>query len=149
MIRTAKTGIFGVAAVTLLAAAAAAGFAEAGASAGKAMTHIKSADTRDIRPMQEPGVLAFLEDIVGSDDPVAPLTCGLFRLEKSKPLTYAYDYDEAKVILDGEMTVSDGISTVTATKGDVLFFPKGSNITFTTESSGLGFICGQRARDGA
>lgn len=147
MNRTAKTGIFGVAAATLLAAAAVAGYAEAGA--GKAMTVIKSAASKDIKPMQEPGVLAFLEDIVGSDDPVAPLTCGLFRLEKSKPLTYAYDYDEAKVILDGEMTVSDGMSTVTATKGDVLFFPKGSNITFTTNSSGLGFICGQRARDGA
>ncbi|KAA8568247.1 hypothetical protein EYC84_008627 [Monilinia fructicola] len=33
---------------------------------------------------------------------------------------------------------------VHATKGDVFYFPKGSKITFTTETFGLGFFVGQR-----
>jgi len=28
--------------------------------------------------------------------------------------------------------------------GDVLYFPKGSTITFSTDSSGLAWACGQR-----
>ena len=120
------------------------------AKAGTApMKYLPKASSGKIKSMGMPGIDAFLEDIVSSDDPKAPMTCGLFRLEKSKPLTYDYTYDEAKIILDGDMTVSDGHNQVTATKGDVLFFPKGSRITFTTSSSGLGFICGQRARDAA
>ena len=115
-----------------------------------AMTYIQKADQMEIKSMGEEGVNAFLEDLVGSGDPVKPITCGLFRLEKSdKPLVYTYDYPESKVILDGTMTVSDGITTAEASRGDVLFFPVGSTITFTTKSSGLGFICGQRPRDGA
>ncbi len=113
------------------------------------MTYVKNAQAMDIKSMSMPGIEAFLQDVVGSDGGPAPLACGLFRLEKSEPLKYEYTYDEAKIILDGEMTVSDGTTTVEAHRGDVLFFPKGSTITFTTASSGLGFICGQRQRDAA
>lgn len=113
----------------------------------KELTYIKNAQGMQIKSMGTPNINAFLQDIVSSNDEKAPLTCGLFRLEKSAPLTYEYTYDEAKIILEGSMTVSDGKNTVTASKGDVLFFPKGSTITFTTEKEGLGFICGQRARD--
>ncbi|CAA2143847.1 cupin domain-containing protein [Hyphomicrobium sp. ghe19] len=126
--------------------AAASAYGEAKAPS-KELTYIKNAQGMQIKSMGTPNVDAFLQDIISSDDPKAPLTCGLFRLEKSAPLTYDYTYDEAKIILEGSMTVSDGKNTVTATKGDVLFFPKGSTITFTTEKEGLGFICGQRARD--
>lgn len=108
------------------------------------MVYVKGAESMAIKSMETPGVEAFLQDVVGSDDPKAPIACALFRLEKSAPLTYEYTYDEAKVVLDGVLTVSDGASTVDARKGDVLFFPKGSNITFTTPSSGLAFVCGQR-----
>ena len=31
----------------------------------------------------------------------------------------------------------------------MFFFPKGSVITFKTEKGGLGFFCGQRAKDTA
>lgn len=45
-----------------------------------------------------------------------------------------------KIILEGEFEISDETGQkVKATPGDVFFFPKGSKITFTTESYGLGF----------
>lgn len=145
------TSIISLSIFIAAAAPASWAFAQDEAKSGNApMTYIPNASEMDIAPMEAEGVKAFLEDIVSSDDPEAPITCGLFRLEKgAEPLVYAYDYDEVKIMLDGEITVSDGMTTETATEGDVLYFPKGSNISFTTESSGLSFICGQRPRDGA
>lgn len=116
---------------------------------GEKMEYFKNAQKMKIKSMNVEGTNAFLEDIVSSNDPKAPISCGLFRMEKGNSLTYTYTYDEVKIILEGMMTVSDGHSTVKAKKGDVLLFPKGSTIKFTSDSYGLGFICGQRALDGA
>ena len=92
------------------------------------------------------GVNAFLTDVVSSNDPDAPITCGLFRMEAGEPLVYTYTYDEAKVIIEGEMTIAEeGGETFTAGPGDVVYFDEGATITFTSDSSGLGFYCGQRA----
>ena len=33
---------------------------------------------------------------------------------------------------------------VLAKAGDLLYFPKGTSITFSTDDFGLGFFCGQR-----
>lgn len=115
----------------------------------KKMEYFKNASSMKIKSMNVEGTNAYLEDIVASSDPKAPIACGLFKIEKGNSLTYTYDYDEAKIIIKGEMTVNDGTTKVKATPGDVLFFPKGSTITFSTQSSGTGFICGQRAIDGA
>lgn len=115
----------------------------------KKMEYFKGASHMKLKSMNVEGTNAFLQDIVASSDPKAPIACGLFRMEKGKSLTYTYGYDEAKIIIKGEMTVNDGTTKVKALPGDVLFFPKGSTITFSSESSGLGFICGQREIDGA
>lgn len=93
---------------------------------------------------------AFLGDVFTSEElrPDAPITAGLYRLKKGEPLVYTYTYDEMKIILEGEYTISDGEGqSVTATKGDVFFFPKGSTITFTTPDYGLAFYVGQRKKD--
>jgi len=116
---------------------------------GKPMEYHKDAQRMQIKSMNIDGTNAYLEDIVSSNDPKAPISCGLFRIEQGNSLTYTYDYDEAKIILEGGMHVSDGHSKVHAKPGDILFFPKGSTITFTSDDYGLGFICGQRERDGA
>ena len=121
----------------------------AGLSAGAPkMKYFKNAQHMRLEPMKAEGANAFLSDVVSSNDPKAPISCGLFRMEKGKPLTYTYGYDEAKIILEGEMTVSDGSSTVQAKPGDILFFPKGVTIRFTSNDYGLGFICGQREEGG-
>lgn len=45
-----------------------------------------------------------------------------------------------KIILEGEFEIADESGQkVKAKPGDVFYFPKGSKITFTTESYGLAF----------
>ncbi|TVY31939.1 Ethanolamine utilization protein [Lachnellula occidentalis] len=93
---------------------------------------------------------AFLGDVATSTDATAPISAGFYRLEKGTPLVYEYTYDEMKIIVDGEYEISDETGQkVRATKGDVFYFPKGSKITFTTPSFGLGFFVGQRANGAA
>ena len=92
------------------------------------------------------GVNAWLSDIVSSGDPDAPITCGLFRMESGEVLDYTYSYDEAKFIIDGEMTLAEaGGETVHVKAGDVVYFDTGAEIRFSSKSSGLAFYCGQRA----
>ncbi|KAJ5249125.1 hypothetical protein N7468_000576 [Penicillium chermesinum] len=91
---------------------------------------------------------AFLGDIQSNEKtvPDKPLSAGFYRLEKGTPLVYTYTYEEMKIILEGEFEISDeNGQKVTATKGDVFYFPKGSTITFTTPDYGLAFFVGQRA----
>lgn len=91
---------------------------------------------------------AFLGDVFttrGPDAEVAPITCGLYRLEAGPPLVYTYTYHEMKVVLEGEFTISDEAGQrVEARAGDVFYFPKGATITFETGSYGLAFYTGQR-----
>lgn len=90
---------------------------------------------------------AHLGDVFSSDktNPEKPISAGLFRLKKGEPLTYTYKYDEMKVILEGDYTISDETGqSVTAKPGDVFYFPAGATITFTTTDYGLAFYCGQR-----
>ncbi|KAJ8609597.1 hypothetical protein MRB53_039048 [Persea americana] len=95
---------------------------------------------------------AFLGDVASSQSlsPATPITSGFYRLEKGTPLVYTYTYDEMKIILDGHFMITDKGSgeTVKATKGDVFFFPKGSEITFETSDFGHAFYVGQR-KEGA
>ena len=64
--------------------------------------------------------------------------------------TYTYTYHEMKLIIDGEFKITDETGTeVIATVGDLLYFPKGSTITFSTPDYGVGFFCGQRGKDEA
>lgn len=100
--------------------------------------------------LAEPNV--FLEDMYSSEEtnPESPISSGLFRLEKGKELVYLYDYDEMKIILEGDFTISDETGqSVKAVPGDHFFFPKGVKVTFTTETYGLGFFVGQRKKGGA
>jgi ethanolamine utilization protein EutQ (cupin superfamily) len=112
------------------------------------MKTFKNAQGMTLAPMDIEGKNAYLSDIVSSNDPDSPITCGLFRMEKGDPLTYTYTYDEAKIIIEGEMTIAEkGGETFEAVAGDIIFFDKGATITFTSKSYGIGFICGQRAVD--
>lgn len=116
------------------------------AGGGAKMKTFKGAGDMELANMDIEGVNAYVADIVSSDDPDAPITCGLFRMEKGNPLKYTYTYDEAKIIVEGEMTIAEeGGETFHAVEGDVLYFDKGATITFSSNSSGVGFYCGQRA----
>jgi len=89
-----------------------------------------------------------LHDIASSEklDPEKAVTCGFLRIDKGKPITYTYPYHEMKYIVEGEFDISDETSgqKVHAVAGDVIYFPKGSNITFASETTGLAFYTSQR-----
>lgn len=71
------------------------------------------------------------------------MSCGFYRLEKGTPLVYTYTYDEMKIIVEGKFEIADETGQkVTATPGDVFYFPKGATITFTTDDYGLAFYVG-------
>ncbi|KAI4229776.1 MAG: hypothetical protein L6R36_000562 [Xanthoria steineri] len=107
---------------------------------------------------------AFLGDVFSSDRPTNPISAGFYRLEPGPELIYTYTYDEMKILLDGDMQISqlqdansdgDGEAAavvkeeVDAKKGDTFFFPKGAVVRFRTRGGGLAWFCGQRGRDGA
>ncbi len=110
----------------------------------KKLAIFKNVQKNPIASMNVPGVNAYFEDIVGSGSKNSPLSCGFFKIEKGTPLVYTYEYDDAKLILDGHIYFSDGTQKVKGVPGDVLFFPKGSTITFSTDKSGTAWACGQR-----
>jgi ethanolamine utilization protein EutQ (cupin superfamily) len=95
--------------------------------------------------MNVPATHAFLADVHTSNDGAKPITCGFFRMEKGPALVYDYNYEEMKVIVEGEMTIADETGqSVDAKPGDVFYFSKGSQITFSSTTYGIGFFCGQR-----
>jgi len=85
-----------------------------------------------------------------STDTEKPISAGFYRLEPGTPLVYTYTYHEMKIIISGDFTIADEAGNkVTASAGDVFYFPKGSVITFTSEKGGLAFYTGQRAEGAA
>lgn len=55
------------------------------------------------------------------------------------------DYDEVVVVIENEMTFRDESGqTATVKAGDTFFFPRGSTITFSSESYGVACKCGAR-----
>lgn len=110
-----------------------------------AMQVVNRAIKMDLASMGVPDTRAFLSDVLSSSNPDKTITSGFFRLEKSKPLSYTYTYDEMKIIVEGEMSITDETgNTVNVVPGDVLYFEKGSKITFDSPDYGIGFFCGLR-----
>ena len=112
--------------------------------------HYKQIKTQELPSMNIENVPAFLKDFAVSEDKDKPITSGLFRLEAGESLEYTYTYHERKLILDGSFFIEDETGNkVTATSGDLLYFPKDSSIRFSTPDFGIGFFCGQRGEDEA
>ncbi|KAK9461677.1 RmlC-like cupin domain-containing protein [Lipomyces oligophaga] len=89
---------------------------------------------------------AFLGDaFVSETDEDHQITSGFYRQEKGTPLVYHYDYDEMKVILEGNFTMKDETGyEVTAGPGDTFYFKAGCTITFSSTDYGLAFFVGRR-----
>ena len=110
-----------------------------------AFKHAQSAIKMTLPSMRVPDTAAFLADVHTSNDSEKPITCGFFRMEKGKTLSYDYDYEEMKIIVEGEMIISDETGNqVHAKAGDVFYFASGSTIKFESPTYGIGFFCGQR-----
>ena len=99
----------------------------------------------ELPSMEVEGVNAYLKDFSVSTDSNKPITSGLFRLKAGESLKYTYTYHEMKFIVDGSFIVEDETGQKKTVKaGDLLYFPKDTEMTFTTDNFGLGFFCGQR-----
>ena len=110
-----------------------------------AMKYFDKAQSQDIASLNIEGINAFLQDTVSSNKDEAPITCGFFRMESGNPLEYTYSYDECKIMLEGEMTITDTEGqSVNMKPGDVVYFDAGTKVTFTSNSSGTAFYTGQR-----
>lgn len=98
----------------------------------------------ELPDMNIPGVAGFLLDVdSGKSGP--PITSGMFRLNAGEPLEYTYDFDEFKVVLEGEMHITEKDGTKHVLKqGDMIRFTKGASVTFSTPSTGLTFYVAQR-----
>ena len=110
-----------------------------------AFKYYEQIKAQELPSMEIDNVQAFLKDFSVSEDSEKPITSGLFRLQAGESLKYTYTYHEMKLIVDGSFTIEDETGQkVLAKAGDLLYFPKGTSITFTTNDFGLGFFCGQR-----
>jgi ethanolamine utilization protein EutQ len=91
--------------------------------------------------MNVPGVDAAIGDSLTHPNG-AVMSSGFFELKASEPLVYTYTCDEMKVVVKGQFILTDrATGEVThAKERDVLFFPKGAEITFETPDYGLGFF---------
>lgn len=110
------------------------------------MKYKKQAIADEQPSMNVEGVPAWLGDTFVCDgDKDKTICAGFFHLKHGDPLVYTYDYEEMKVIVDGEFMITDDSGqTVHATKGDVLYFASGDTIKFETPTFGIGFFTGQR-----
>ena len=91
--------------------------------------------------MNVPGVDAAIGDSLTHPNG-SVMSSGFFELKASEPLVYTYTCDEMNVVVKGEFILTDrATGEVThAKERDVLFFPKGAEITFETPNYGLGFF---------
>ena len=110
-----------------------------------AFKYYEQIKAQELPSMEIDNVQAFLKDFSVSEDSAKPITSGLFRLKAGESLKYTYTYHEMKFIVDGNFTIEDETGQkVFAKAGDLLYSPKGTSITFSTDNFGLGFFCGQR-----
>lgn len=107
---------------------------------------------RDLPKMPDreyPGTEGFIGDVY--ENPEGSVMCsGYFELRRTDaPLYYEYEYDEMKIVLEGEFLLEDketGHKRVARAK-DAIFFPKGSKIYFSTPDYALAFYTGHRNAD--
>ncbi|QYB07967.1 ethanolamine utilization protein [Rhodococcus sp. USK10] len=96
---------------------------------------------------QYPGTEGFIDDVYANPDG-SEMSAGYFELRPSDaPLDYLYEYDEMKVVLEGDFLLEnlDTGQTQVARAKDAIFFPKGSRIRFTTSEGALAFYVGHRS----
>jgi ethanolamine utilization protein EutQ len=94
-----------------------------------------------------PGTKGFIGDVYANPDG-CEMASGFFELFHTEgPLDYYYEYDEMKVVLEGEFVLENTATgqVFTARPKDAIFFPKGSRILFSTPDRGLAFYTGHRS----
>ncbi|MGO7018612.1 ethanolamine utilization protein [Rhizobium leguminosarum] len=65
-----------------------------------------------------------------------PITIGYGRYASSQTLTETMMVHDVMIVLDGRITVSTADGSVTASRGEIIYMPKGESVTITTEGEG-------------
>jgi ethanolamine utilization protein EutQ len=104
---------------------------------------------RDLPSMEAdyPGTKGFIGDVYANPDG-CEMASGYFELfHTDGPLDYYYAYDEMKVVLEGEFRLENKATgqVLIAREKDAIFFPKGSQILFSTPDRALAFYTGHRS----
>lgn len=106
---------------------------------------IEGVTTAEIPALAAPNENAQGVDVATANSGGNPLTLGMFRMSKGEALPYRYEFDEFKVVLEGEITVADDQGNSTDFRaGDVMQFGKDTNVTFSTKSTALMVYVAQR-----
>ncbi len=77
-----------------------------------------------------PGTNVWLKDVVGMQER-SSMVAGYMSLDKGE-VQRTVDADEMNIVLEGELVVKRGGEQVRGKIGDVIYIPKGSNITLGT-----------------
>ena len=77
-----------------------------------------------------PGTNVWLKDVVVTQDR-SPMGAGYMSLDKGE-MQWTLTYDEIDIVLEGELVITRGSEQMRGRTGDVIYIPKGSNITFGT-----------------
>ncbi len=77
-----------------------------------------------------PGTNVWWKKVVTSQDH-SPMVAGYMSLDKGEAQR-TLDHDEIDIVLEGELVIQRGSEQVRGKTGDVIYIPKGSNITFGT-----------------
>jgi uncharacterized cupin superfamily protein len=105
----------------------------------------QSATSQQLTDLKIPDTIAFLDDVGSSGHSRSPITAGLFRMGAGEAMPYICEFDEFKLVLEGEMTVTEKSGTVhELVAGDLIQFTAGDNVTFSSRSTGLAFYVAQR-----
>lgn len=94
-----------------------------------------------------PGTRGYIDDVYANPNG-SEMSAGYFELRNTDaPLDYRYEYDEMKVVLEGEFRLENLDTGQVGTAGpkDAIFFPKGSRIRFTTPDRALAYFVGHRS----
>lgn len=106
---------------------------------------IENAFTYDITDLKLPNIKAYMSDLMTSENKDAAITCGLFKQEAGDPCPYTYEAEEFKILLEGELSVTnDRGETFDLQPGEIIFFGKGEKVKFSSKSRGLAFYVAQR-----
>jgi ethanolamine utilization protein EutQ len=105
---------------------------------------------RSLPPMDQDeyrGTDGYIDDVYVNPEG-SPMCSGYFELRHADaPLDYRYEYDEMKIVLEGEFHLENPETgqVLQARAWDAVFFPKGSRILFSTPSRALAFYVGYRS----
>jgi len=106
---------------------------------------LESVTTAALNKVDLPNVDALSRDFATVNSTGAPLTFGVFRMNSGEGFPFTYEFDEFKLVLEGEITVTDDKGVANKFKaGDVMQFRKGAKVTFSTASTALTFYVAQR-----